>query len=462
MSFLWSVLGFVVAMGVLVTIHEWGHYITARLLGVKVEKFSIGFGKVIYSKRWRNTDFQLALIPLGGYVKFLDERDASNPNQDFQQAFNRQSVLKRFAVVAAGPIINLLFAWLLFSLLYFSGMTGYKPVMEQSLANSPVSSVLGEKFPALMVNSVANHHVTSWKEVNQQILLALADGKQKVSISLTPFSAILPLKNEKLYSVQIPLTSLDINETNKGLLKQLGFVAKLPNLSPMLGSVKKDSPADLAGFQIKDKILSVNGNHINSWSGFVKIIRASAGKILSIQFDRLGVEKSVQVEIQPRQLGAATYGFFGASAFYDEAVFKPYQSITDYGLLESFKLGYGHSVQLIDMTLSMISRMFVGEVKLSNLSGPISIADYSGKALQSGWFSFFMLLALLSLSLGVLNLLPIPVLDGGHLALYSIEIIKGSPVSEVAQVVLQKIGLVLILSLTFFAIFNDVVRISNV
>lgn len=461
MTIFWSVIGFIIAMGLLVAIHEWGHYITARLLGINVVRFSVGFGKTIYSKTWRGTEFQLALIPLGGYVKFLDERDMDSSNQDFEQSYNRQSVFKRFLVVAAGPAINLVFAWIVFSLIYFSGISGYKAVLDTTKLNSPAYQVLGVDFVPQEIIKINQKDIHTWQEVNQQIALALINNQDSIEITLQEFEVDKLAPKEEQREVTLPITSLDVNSPDKNWLNQLGFIGKLPNMPAVLSEIRENTAAKSAGFKSGDIILEVDGVYIENWYQFVKKVRENPNKNLDIRYERQGIKFNKLVFIGSTE-EASPRGFFGASVEFDENIIEPYRASSNYSLLSSLKMGLEHSVDLVNMTLKMLSRMLTGEVDASNLSGPITIADYSGKALQSDWVSFFTLLALLSLSLGVLNLLPIPVLDGGHLMLYIIEMIKGSPISVGSQIVLQKIGLIFILSITAFAIFNDVVRVTNV
>lgn len=457
MTILWSIAGFVLAMGILVSIHEWGHYVVARMFNIKVTEFSVGFGRAIFSFQRGETRFKVAMIPLGGFVKFLDERDeslSSTKNEDFSRAFNRQSVFVRFAVVIAGPLVNLIFAWLVFSFIYLSGVSGFKPVFESAKVESTLSKEW-QGSNASQILSVDNHRVNTWKEVDQRILLALVDKQDNISVRIKP----VELKASPSTLI-LSLSELDINDLKQGRIKPLGFIPKLPVIPAVLGEIKLDSPAYKAGFEKGDKILTVNQQPIESWHAFVSIVRASANKNLSISFERENVvfSRTVVPFSSEQQAGI---GYFGSAVLLDKTIYEPYRATTNYSFIDAFKQGYQHSVDLIDLSLTMIKRMLFGEVDASNLSGPISIADYSGQALQIGWGAFFNLLALLSLSLGILNLLPIPVLDGGNLMLYIIEIIKGSPLNMRIELVLQQIGMLLIFSLTFFAIFNDVVRISN-
>jgi regulator of sigma E protease len=459
MSVIWAVAGFVLAMGILVTIHEMGHYLVARFFNIKVTDFSIGFGKTLFSKQGKETKFQIAMIPLGGYVKFLDEREGSHQpisGEDYTRAYNRQNVFVRFAVVLAGPLVNLVFAWILFSFIYFAGVTGFKPVFEQTVEASPVSTMLQGLNKSVQIMSIDGRELNTWRETDQRILLALVSKQEHITLTLASFQ--LP---QEIFQIKLPLSNLDINNPKQSRLNQLGFIPKIPPMPPLLGEIKLNTPAEIAGFKHGDEILSINGTPIESWKGFVNKIEKSANQEVEIVFSRQGVVFLKKVEIASRERGDKQIGFFGSTVLFDEQIYAPYQSQTNYSFSHAMSLGYEHSIDLVNMTLSMIKRMLFGEVDVANLSGPISIADYSGQALQLGIGSFFNLLALLSLSLGILNLLPIPVLDGGNLVLYIAEMIKGVPLNTRFELLLQQFGIFLILSLTLFAIINDVVRISN-
>ncbi|PLA73537.1 RIP metalloprotease RseP [Hydrogenovibrio sp. SC-1] len=455
MTIIWSLLGFLIALGVLVTIHEWGHFITARLFNIKVTHFSIGFGKVLFAQQRGETRYQLALIPLGGYVRFVDEREGEVAAEDLPRAFNRQSVYKRFAVVAAGPVINLLFAWLAFSLIYFSGITGVKPVFENIPANTALATQLPNNDQAWQVVSVNDRPVLGWQEVHQSILRALINQQSSIAVSLKAFSG----SQQKI--IELGLQDLDINQPKQRWLSVLGFQSKLPNSEPKIDQVSSQSPAEIAGIKPLDKVLEVNNQAVATWSELVALIQAHPGQSLPFLIERQNGILLKTVKLGEKQLGERTIGYLGATAWIDEQTQKAYQTTQSYSVWQSMMKGGEHTWKMLDMTAEMIQQMVLGKVSAQNISGPVSIAEYSGKALQNGSIAFLSLLGLLSLSIGILNLLPIPVLDGGYLFFYVIEMIKGSPVSEAVEAVAQKFGLAMILALTFFALFNDVVRISN-
>ncbi|MPQ76067.1 RIP metalloprotease RseP [Hydrogenovibrio sp. JE_KL2] len=463
MTFLWSALGFVIAMGLLVAIHEWGHFIVAKLFNVKVLTFSIGFGKPLLKKRIGETQYQLAMFPLGGYVKFLDERnsDAVSSDEDMTRAFNRQTVFKRFAIVLAGPLINLVFAWLVFSWLYFWGVPGMKPIFEKVVPNSALSSSFQSVSSNLwQIEAIDQKATKTWRAVHQQLLLERLSGKDSVAVTLRRFSEdtqTLPIQKNILLSIN----ALDLNNPKQDWLAQLGFVPFSPSLPPVIGEVVPNSPAFSAGFLPGDRLEEFNGRKLSNWSEFATEVRANPGKEIGVVFLRNGNHHFISLRLGEQVVEGKSKGVFGAKLHIDETLFSPYQTMVSFPFFDAVQEGFTHSANLIEMTLDMIQKMFNREVSPRNLSGPISIADYSGKALENGWVSFLSLLGLLSLSLGILNLLPIPMLDGGHLVLYSIEAIKGVPISDGAELFVQKLGFMIIVSLTIFALINDLVRISN-
>lgn len=464
MDIMWSLLGFVLVMGIIVTIHEWGHYQVARFFNLKILKFSIGFGKPIYSRKGVETEFVIAQIPLGGYVKFADEREEPVAEEDLPRAFNRQSVYKRFAIVAAGPVINLVFALLVFAVMYMVGVSGMKPLLNEVVPNSALEQALQMQQNNVFVNNQAwsvskvnGVDVYSWQTVHQQLLQSLANGDSNVSFRLQNLQS-----NQYIDVNNVSLSSIDINQPKQNWLALLGFVPTKPFVPAVVGEVLKNGPADKAGLLLGDKVLSINEKPIQNWQDFVKVVQSNPGQPVEVVFERdLAVFNTIVKLEKTIQENGRAIGKMGVGVFIDENTLKPYFINVQYGFFEAFEKAYQRSVDLVIMSLVMIKRMVIGEVSATNLSGPVSIAQFSGQAIQSGFVAFLSLLGLLSLSIGILNLLPIPVLDGGHLMYYLIEIIKGSPVSERVMVVGQTVGLIFIIGLTFFALFNDVIRISH-
>lgn len=460
MSFVWSVVGFLVAMGLLVTIHEWGHYFIAKRFNIKVLQFSIGFGRSLYSKKIGETEYRLGVIPLGGYVKFADERDGEVKAADLNRTFNRQNVFKRFAVVAAGPLINLLFAWIIFSSIYWFGAPGIKPVFQEVLPGTAAEKVLGvTNDHAWQILKVNDENVSSWKQVHHQLLSSLIAKDSTILMTLIPFESNESMKDS--LTVGLSLDGLDLDNPKENWFEKLGLVPQRPTAKPVLDQVVEASPADKAGFKTNDLILMVNNQSIRTWNEFVEVVQKHPGKKISVTFERDGAQFVSEVVLDKAYVNEHEIGKFGASVQIEPSMFDEYKTNVQYPLGDSLRKGFEHSLELIDMSLVMLKRMLFGEASIENLSGPITIADFSGQALQTGWVSFLSLLGLLSLSLGILNLLPVPMLDGGHLAFYLVEMVKGSPVNEKIEGVAQRVGLLIILGLTFIALFNDIIRISD-
>lgn len=457
MSVLWSLLGFVMVIGILVTIHEWGHFQTARWFNIKVIRFSIGFGRPIWRRRLGETDLQVSMIPLGGYVKFADEADGPVAEQDLPRAFNRQSVYKRFAVVAAGPVINLLFAWLVFSAIYLIGVTALKPIFGAAPPGTVLAEALPQNGQAWLVTEIEGKSVDNWLMVRESILKALVEDRTELTLRLENLNA-----RELDRSMKLPLSGLSLDDRNQAWLSELGFRPVDIPLPAVVGKVSDDSPASVAGIQEGDEILKMDENPVNEWQDVVEWVRGHPDQTVSIMIAR---EREILYKVvhlsHKADADGQTTGLLGVAVMASSDLMEPYLSTSRYGVVDALRLGAEKSWDLTIMTLTMLKKMVMGEASLSNLSGPVSIAHFSGQALESGLISFLGLLGLLSLSLGILNLLPVPVLDGGHLVYYIIEMIKGSPVSESAMLVGQKIGLLLILGLTILAITNDILRITH-
>ncbi|MBD3611882.1 MAG: RIP metalloprotease RseP, partial [Hydrogenovibrio crunogenus] len=283
MALLWSILGFIIAMGLLVTIHEWGHYIVARLFNIKVTHFSIGFGKPIYVKQKGETQFQIGSIPLGGYVKFADEREGNVAQEDLARAFNRQNVYRRFAVVSAGPLVNLVFAWIAFSLIYFSGVTGLKPVFEEVSPHSVLSKSLPDNHQAWQVESVNGKAVLDWKNVYQNVLQALVNNRQSIEVKL------VSLDTQVSKTVFLPLSELDINTPKQKWLSVLGFKPKYPEMPAVIDQVLSDSPAERLGLEKGDLILQIDRLPVENWNQFVAYVQKHPNVTVQLSSNRKDV-----------------------------------------------------------------------------------------------------------------------------------------------------------------------------
>ena len=444
-----TLLAFVATLAILIVFHEFGHYLVARLAGVKVLRFSIGFGKVILQRTDKHgTEWALAAIPLGGYVKMLDEREAPVAAELLDQAFNRKSVAARSAIVAAGPLANFLLAIVLFWTLFMSGVPSLKPVLSEPPSGTP-AALAGIKRGE-MVTTVNGEKVESFQDLHW---LALKHATSDVRLNVETVDA-------RGYLAHHTLELTNKNETfEQAPLKELGLLRFLPPLPPVLAELTPNGVAVRAGLMPGDRIHSINNRPISDWDEVVTTVRAAPNVSLRFQVERMSQLRDFVLVPEATVTNGLNSGRIGAAPHIDSALFEPYQTETRYGPIEAFSRALTRTWELSAFSLQMMGRMLIGEASLKNLSGPITIADYAGQSAASGAASFIAFLALVSISLGVLNLLPVPLLDGGHLLYYFAEFITGRPVPERIQEIGQKIGIGVLGLLMFFAIFNDLQRL---
>ena len=452
MSLLMTVIAFVVALSVLIVVHEFGHYWVARRCNVKVLRFSVGFGKPVWSKTIGRdaTQWVIAAIPLGGYVKMLDEREGEVGRHELHRAFNRKPVWQRFAIVAAGPAANFLAAIVLYWVLFVHGIPGLIPVLAEPAAGSMAARagfVAGETV--LDVDGAA---VRSWQDF-RWIMLQRALDRQTVSVGL---------KTEQGTPVTraLRLDELAPRDVEGDVLGALGFSRMRLVLPPVIGELTGSGSAARAGLQAGDRVLAIDGQPVETWDLLVTSVRAAPGRALQFRVKRGDVEiQSLVVTPDPIDERGVKFGRIGASPRMDPAAMKRMIADVSYGPVESVAKAAVKTWETAIFSLRMLGKMIVGDVSLKNLSGPITIADYAGQSAQNGWISYLLFLGLISISLGVLNLLPIPLLDGGHLMYYSVEILTGKPVSEKVMEVGQQIGMALLFALMAFALYNDIIRL---
>jgi regulator of sigma E protease len=452
-----TIIAFIVTIGVLVTIHEYGHFQVARWCGVKVLRFSIGFGKPLWKKTFGKdkTEFVLAAIPLGGYVKFLDENELKheeNPTQytksDLQRAFNRQGVWKRIAIVSAGPVANLLLAIVLYWGLFILGVTGMRPIIgvveENSLA-AQASLKSGE-----IIQKIAGKPVSSWQEARWALLEESLENKTVLIEAVN--------NNNELLQHSLSFTGIN-NDAEIDVLEKIGLAPFKPSIPAIVGEILPDSAAEKAGLLSNDKILRIDGAEVSDWEQVVNIIQSSAGK--KIQFEIERAQKTMRITATPEaiKVGNQTIGRMGAGVRLDQAELSKLLITLNYSPLVSLQKAVEKTWDTSIFSLKMLGRMITGKVSWKGISGPVTIADYAGQSANLGLKTFLGFLALVSISIGVLNLLPIPVLDGGHLMYYMTELLKGSPVSEKTMLAGQKIGFGLLGLLMTIALFNDFTRL---
>jgi len=447
LDILQAIFALLLTLGILVTVHEWGHYWVAKRSGVKVLKFSIGFGKPIYQWQRGETTFVIAWLPLGGYVKMLGENaDEEIDPADIPRAFDQQSLGTRAMIVAAGPVINLVFAVLAYALMYMNGVSGLKSLVGEVKPDSPAAIAgfhLGDEI--LSINGELTPH---WSSAIQALLTnVVADHDLHYQI-----------KNEtgQRRELSMPATVLVADDfSKKDLLDKLGFSLLRPHTkigSSKIGAVIDNKPAAIAGLKAGDVVLSIDDKVVNSWQDLSKIIANSEQNSLNFRVLRAG--QSHTFSVSPS--GEKGQKRIGISLDWDESAFY---SVVRHDPLSALQKGAEQTWSMIRLTLQMFAKMLSAEVSTKNIGGPVTIADYAGKSFGLGLSQFLSFLALLSLSLGILNLLPIPLLDGGHLLVYLLEWFKGKPLSEQTIYVMQQIGITLIMLLMGLALFNDFSRL---
>jgi regulator of sigma E protease len=451
MNALITILSFLVTVGVLVVIHELGHYWVARLCDVKILRFSVGFGRVLWLRRLGpdRTEWAVSAVPLGGYVKMLDEREGPVAASELDRAFNRKGVGARILIVLAGPAANFFLALLLYWALFVTGLPGMKPVLGDPVRNSP-AAVAG-LANGDTVKAIGDEPVVTWTDV-RWILLKEAVKRE---------SALLEVETAAGSRVtrRLELAGLTKDDLDQDFLVKLGLRPFRPRVAAELGRVVPGGAAERAGLQPGDRVVGISGRRIETWFDFTAEISANPGKPLELEIERQGQALRVRV-IPDRSPDEASKGRLGVEA--GAQLKREYERMTTtvrYGPVEAIGKAAHKVYDLSVFSLKMLGRMIVGDVSWKNLSGPITIADYAGQSAQLGWITYLGFLALVSVSLGVLNLLPIPLLDGGHLVYYLAEIVKGSPVSERTMEIGQRFGLALLLGLTFFAFYNDLNRL---
>ena len=451
MSFLQYLLWFVIALGVLIVVHEYGHYLVARLCGVKVLRFSVGFGRPLLV--WRlgrdRTEWAIAAVPFGGYVKMLDEREGPVEPAELPRAFNRQSVTRRFLIVAAGPVFNFLFAIAVYAGLFMHGLPEARPILAAPAAGTRAADA---GFAAGdTVRAISGEQIATWQDLRWRVLQGAL---QREALR---FEVIDTRGGIATHSLD--LRDYPSEEVESDTMERLGLRLFRRPLEPVIGQLAPGSAAERAGLQPNDRVTRIGGKPMATWDDLVREVRRSPGKRLVLTIERGEVTTEVAVAPDAVTEKGETFGRLGAivrspSTQDDKIVVK-----VSYGPIPALGKAIVKTWDISIFSLKMLGKMLVGEVSWKHLSGPVTIAEYAGQSAQLGWIPFVLFLALISISLGVLNLLPIPLLDGGHLMYYAVEIIKGSPVSERAMELGQRAGLALLLVIMAFALYNDLNRV---
>ena len=448
MDFLHTIFYFVITIGVLVSFHEFGHFWVARKVGVKVIRFSIGFGKVLwsYQRNSETTEYVLSAIPLGGYVKMVDEREGEVKEEDLAFSFNRQPLWARMAIVVAGPIFNLVLAVFLFWCVLVVGETGLKPILGK-VELGTLAATAGFKESEEII-SVNDKYTPTWPEAMAVIIASALDGNKDIKVTVKDF-------NDQQSSRILKLSESDI-QNSEILYKKLGFKPWSPDLKPVIGNVLPNSAALSAGLSKGDLILSANNVVIKTWVQWVDIVKSHPDVVINLRIERDGVELPISITPKSVEIEQKLEGKIGASVSIPEDLIKSLSVEYSLSPLKAIPVALETTWYYSFTTLKMMGKMLIGKASIKNLSGPISIADYAGQSASMGLVAFLKFMALVSVSLGVMNLLPIPVLDGGHLLFFALEAIKGAPIAEKVQLFFQQIGMVLLLSLMTFAVFLDI------
>jgi regulator of sigma E protease len=450
MTILYTILGTLIALGVLVTIHEYGHFWTARRCGVKVLRFSVGFGKPLL--RWHDrqgTEFVVAAIPLGGYVKMLDEREAPVAPEEQHAAFNRKTVRQRIAIVAAGPIANFLLAILFFWLLAMLGSQQPRPVVGGVVADTPAA--LAGIPPGAELTAVDDAPVDSWSAVNLRLVDRLGEsGPLRLRYTVPGTTAE--------QSSVIELHAWLRGAEDPDPIQALGLKPWRPHIPAVFAELDPAGPAQAAGLQAGDRLVALSDTAIGDWQQAVDWVRAHPNQRVKLTFERQGQQQEVSLQLGARRVETTEAGYLGAGV---APVKWPAEMVREisYGPVAAIGEGIGRTWQMSVLTLVSLKKMLLGELSVKNLSGPITIAKVAGASAQSGLGDFLNFLAYLSISLGVLNLLPIPVLDGGHLVFYFVEWIRGRPLSERVQTWGMQIGISLVVGVMLLALVNDLGRL---
>ena len=448
MSLIYTILIFILTISIIVTFHEFGHYIAARLCGVKVLEFSVGFGKRLFGKKAGKdmTDYKICALPLGGYVKMLDEREGKVENFEKDRSFNNQSLLKRSIIVFSGPLFNFILAVFFYFLIFMGGYNGFQPSVG-SLINNSVGENIGIEEGDI-IYSVNLKNVNTWSDATLQTI-KIATEKKNINFEVLRNNEVIKLREFGYEKISLE---------NQNIFENLGIL-NFASKSVTIGYIEKESAAEISGLFVGDKILSINGVIVKNWVEIVNFIKESPGVKLSLYILRDNDNKIINVVPKKLINNGSVTGRLGVSPLIDNDLISKNTIKLKYGFFDSVKLSVIKTYDFTLLTFNFILRLIKGEASSNSISGPVGIANYASDSFNNGYTSFLGLLAMLSISIGILNLLPIPMLDGGHLMYYLIEFIMRRPVPDKVQLVFQQVGISFLILLSFFALYNDLLRI---
>lgn len=448
LDIIWNIASFIVALGILVAVHEWGHFIVARWCGVKVLRFSIGFGKVIWSRYDRHgTEFAVAAIPLGGYVKMLDDRVDSVAPEQLHDSFNQKSVWQRFAIVSAGPMVNFIFAILVLAFMFMLGVSVLKPKIGEITANSIAAQANLPNYGEII--SINNHETLDWQAVNYELLATL--GHDNLTMVIAHDGV------EQPYRVKLNQWRLDDTEIMP--LTQFGINPAQPKVLNIISAIAPNSAAAKAGLKQGDKILKIDGTLLDNWEQTVAMIKERPGQSVTLTIERNFVLYELDAILDRRDTPQGAIGLLGVSPTLDGER-SDYVLTKQYGFADAIVAGIERTSRLMSLSVSMLGKLFTGDVAVESLSGPVGIAQGAGASASIGFVYFLSFLALISVNLGILNLLPLPMLDGGHLMFFIIEWLRGKPLSEETQEKCLRVGAAILFTFMSIAIFNDIMRLT--
>ena len=441
---IWSTIIFLITITILVSFHEYGHFIIARLCGVRVEQFSIGFGKNLWSyiSKKSGTKFSISLIPLGGYVKMLDGRNSAHPlsDTDINFAFNHKSIAKRAAIILAGPIANFLLALIIYWIIFQIGVVRYPVVIDKILPNTPAATI--NIPPQSELKAINDFKIESWSDVNSALIAAL--GNDIVNIEYQT-------QNKDIYQQSINIVDWHFDIEKESAITAFGFQPAKVIFYPTISKIISDSAAELAGLKVGDEIVTYNNIQFDNWDNFSALIRTAKPITLGIKRDN----QLLSIELEPKQELDHNGQLIGIAGIYP----SNNTSVKQYDIVSAFLKGSEQTISTMRIVMRSFYQLMSGALSIKSLSGPVGIAQSAGQSAHNGMISYLYFLAFISISLGIMNLLPLPILDGGHLLFLLIEKLKGSPLTDAQQNVFYRIGFLFLIILLGIALFNDFIRL---